>query len=292
MTRVEAAGPGVKVVQDPVTGAIIRQTGRSGAGAPVRPRRPRRAAGGEWVRWLVPLLIVAFWQLASQVGWLNSRVLPAPSAVLTAGWELARSGELGRHFLISLQRAGLGVLFGGGLGFFFGILTGTFRTANLLLDTTFQMVRTIPNLALIPLVILWFGIGESGKVFLIALATFFPVYLNTLHGVTGIDGRLKEMAGVYGLSPLETFRRVTLPGALPGVLVGVRYALGISWLALVVSESFGASSGIGFLAMDAREFFRTDVIVLAIVIYALIGKVADVLVRALERKLLPWQVPA
>ncbi|UBV44931.1 ABC transporter permease subunit (plasmid) [Deinococcus taeanensis] len=275
----------VQAPQDTVPAATTR--------AP-RPRRLRRAPGadgrsGEWVRWLVPLMLIAAWQLSSQTGWLNPRVLPAPSAVLSAAWELARSGALGHHFLVSLQRAGLGVLVGGGLGFAFGILTGTFRVANLLLDTPFQMIRTIPNLALIPLVIVWFGIGESGKVFLIALATFFPVYLNTLHGVTSIDGRLKEMAGVYGLSPLDTFRRVTLPGALPGVLVGVRYALGISWLALVVSESFGASSGIGFLAMDAREFFRTDVIVLAILIYALIGKTADLLVRALERHLLPWQ---
>ncbi|THF87119.1 ABC transporter permease subunit [Deinococcus sp. KSM4-11] len=277
------------ITQDPVTGAI---TGRQhGARVPL-PRRTGVRPAGEWVRWLVPALVVAVWQLASAAGWLNVRVLPAPSAVVGAFWDLARSGELWHHFLISLQRAGLGVLLGGGLGFAFGILNGTSRTANLLLDTSFQMLRTIPNLALIPLVILWFGIGESGKIFLIALATFFPVYLNTLHGVRSIDPRLTEMARVYGLRPLETFRRVTLPGALPGVLVGLRYALGISWLALVVSESFGASSGIGFLAMDAREFFRTDVIVLAILIYALIGKVADVLVRALERRLLPWQVSA
>ncbi|MFC3834299.1 ABC transporter permease subunit [Deinococcus rufus] len=275
----------------------VSQQSRAVAGTPPAaqtpaPRRPRTAPSGEWVRWIVPVLLVAGWQLASSVGWLNPRVLPAPSAVFGAFWELARSGELWHHFLISLQRASLGVLVGGGLGFLFGILNGTSRAANVLLDTSFQMLRTIPNLALIPLVILWFGIGESGKIFLIALATFFPVYLNTLHGVRSIDPRLTEMAGVYGLGRAETFRRVTLPGALPSVLVGVRYALGISWLALVVSESFGASSGIGFLAMDAREFFRTDVIVLAIVIYALIGKVADVIVRGLERRLLPWQVPA
>ena len=285
----------VKITQDAQTGAI---TGRP---VPDQATSPgRRAAlqsvlkqwASEGVRWLVPALLVALWQLASSLGWLNPRVLPAPSAVALAFWELARSGELWHHFLISLGRAGSGVLIGGALGFALGILTGTFRAAHLLLDSSFQMLRTIPNLALIPLVILWFGIGESGKVFLIALATFFPVYLNTLHGVQSIDPRLTEMARAYGLSPLETFRRVSLPGALPSVLIGVRYALGISWLALVVSESFGASSGIGFLAMDAREFFRTDVIVLAILIYALIGKAADALVRTLERRLLPWQVPA
>ncbi|WP_019012379.1 ABC transporter permease subunit [Deinococcus aquatilis] len=293
MTQVQSK-PGhktqVQVTQDALTGAI---TGRP-ALTPVQvaPRRPAPQWVLEGVRWLVPVLLVAFWQLASSVGWLNPRVLPAPSAVALAFWELARSGELWHHFLVSLQRAGTGVLIGGGLGFALGILTGTFRAAHLLLDSSFQMIRTIPNLALIPLVILWFGIGESGKVFLIALATFFPVYLNTLHGVRSIDPKLTEMARVYGLSPLETFRRVSLPGALPSVLIGVRYALGISWLALVVSESFAASSGIGFLAMDAREFFRTDVIVLAILIYALIGKAADALVRGLERRLLPWQVQA
>ena len=284
-----------EILQDPGTGAI---TGRRTDA--VRQRSGRQASSrahgwrSELLRWALPLplLLLALWQLASVVGWLNPRVLPAPSAVAAAGWELTRSGVLWHHFTVSLGRAGFGVLIGGGLGFVLGILTGTFRPLFLLLDTTFQMLRTIPNLALIPLVILWFGIGESGKLFLIALATYFPVYLNTLHGVRSIDPRLSEMARVYGLSPYETFRRVTLPGALPGVLVGVRYALGISWLALVVSESFGASSGIGFLAMDAREFFRTDVIVLAILIYALIGKAADLLVSVLERRLLPWQVKA
>jgi len=285
---------GFKVTQDAVSGAITgRREERPGPSA--GRRTSARAFSGwrsELLRWAVPLLLLALWQLASSTGWLNARVLPAPLAVVTAFWELARSGDLWHHFTISLGRAGLGVLIGGGLGFLFGVLNGTVRPAFLLLDTSFQMLRTIPNLALIPLVILWFGIGENGKIFLIALATFFPIYLNTLHGVRSIDPRLTEMARVYGLSPFETFRRVTLPGALPGVLVGLRYALGISWLALVVSESFGASSGIGFLAMDAREFFRTDVIVLAILIYALIGKAADLIVAVLERRLLPWQVRA
>lgn len=292
MTGLKAAP--FKVTQDAVTGAI---TGRREEEPGRTPGRRNTATAlsswrGELLRWAVPLLLLAVWQLASSTGWLNARVLPAPSAVASAFWELARSGALWHHFAISLGRAGSGVLIGGGLGFLFGVLNGTLRPAFLLLDTSFQMLRTIPNLALIPLVILWFGIGENGKIFLIALATFFPVYLNTLHGVRSIDPRLTEMARVYGLSPFETFRRVTLPGALPSVLVGLRYALGISWLALVVSESFGASSGIGFLAMDAREFFRTDVIVLAILIYALIGKAADLIVALLERRLLPWQVRA
>lgn len=257
--------------------------------APARPRKARRPARPhEAARWIVPLLLLAAWQLAASVGWLNPRVLPGPVAVAGALADLAGSGKLAEHFLASLGRAGTGVLIGAGLGFALGVLNGTQRLAHLLLDSTFQMVRTIPSLALVPLVILWFGVGDAGKVFLIALATFFPVYVNTLHGVQGLDPRLLEMARVYGLRPAETFRRVVLPGALPSVLVGLRYALGISWLALVVGESFGARSGIGFLATEAREFFRTDVIVLAILIYALIGKTADALVRLLERRLLPW----
>jgi sulfonate transport system permease protein len=242
----------------------------------------------EWTRWIVPLLLLALWQLASSVGWLNANVLPAPSAIGGALWELALSGKLLEHFTVSLVRAGVGVCIGAGLGFAFGLLNGTQRAALLLLDSSFQMIRTIPSLALIPLVILWFGVGEAGKFFLIALATFFPVYINTLHGVRSVDARLLEMGRVYGLGASALFWRVLLPGALPSVLVGLRYALGISWLALVVSESFGARSGIGFLAMEAREFFRTDVIVLSILIYALIGKTVDSLVRALERRWLPW----
>ncbi len=256
-------------------------------------RRPRSRSGvaaapPEWLRWIVPALLLLAWQLASSMGWLNPRVLPAPSAIGGALWELLLSGKLAEHFLVSLGRALVGVSIGAGLGFALGLLNGTQRTAHTLLDSTLQMVRTVPSLALIPLVILWFGVGEAGKYFLIALATFFPVYINTLHGVQGIDPKLLEMGRVYGLSPWALFRRVLLPGALPSVLVGLRYALGISWLALVVSESFGAQSGIGFLAMEAREFFRTDVIVLSILIYALIGKTVDSLVRLLERRWLPW----
>jgi sulfonate transport system permease protein len=243
---------------------------------------------GELLRWLVPFLIVTFWQLASSLGWLNPRVLPGPVSVVSAFWNLVETGKIWEHFFISLQRTSLGILIGAGLGFAFGLLTGLGRWLHIFFDSTFQMVRTIPALALIPLVIVWFGVGEAGKIFLIALATFFPVYINTQHGVLSIDTKLLEMGRVYGLTSWGTFRRIVLPGALPSVLVGVRYALGISWLALVVGESFGARSGIGFLAMDAREFFRTDVIVLAIVIYAFIGKAADSIVRFLEKRLLPW----
>jgi sulfonate transport system permease protein len=150
------------------------------------------------------------------------------------------------------------------------------------------MVRTIPHLALVPLVILWFGIGEEAKYFLVALGTFFPVYINTVHGILGVDPKLVEMGKTYGLRRMSLIREVVLPGALPGILVGVRYSLGVAWLSLVVGETIAASSGIGFLAMDAREFMRTDVILLAIVIYASFGGLSDLIARLLERRFLRW----
>jgi sulfonate transport system permease protein len=150
------------------------------------------------------------------------------------------------------------------------------------------MIRNVPHLALIPLVILWFGIDESAKIFLVALGTLFPIYLNTYHGIRNVDPALVEMARSYGLSGFALFRQVILPGALPSILVGVRFALGFMWLTLIVAETISASSGIGYLAMNAREFLQTDVVVLAILLYAVLGKLADVAARGLERVWLRW----
>ena len=150
------------------------------------------------------------------------------------------------------------------------------------------MIRAIPFLAALPLVIVWFGVGEEENIFLVALGVSFPIYINTTLGIRQVDPKLIELAHAQNLSIWEMIRRIVLPGALPSILTGIRYALGIAWLALVVAETVGAQSGLGFLAMDAREFLRTDVIVLTIVIYALIGVVADILARVLERRLLAW----
>ncbi len=245
--------------------------------------------------WLVPVALLALWQLAAQSGWIATRVAPAPSAVLAAGWQLLASGELFAHLWASFVRAGLGFLIGGGLGLVFGLLNGSFRLFETLFDTSIQMVRNVPHLAMIPLVILWFGIDESGKLFLVALGTMFPIYLNTFHGIRSVDAGLVEMGRAYGLNRYELFRQVILPGALPSILVGVRYALGFMWLTLIVAETIAASSGIGYMAMNAREFMQTDVVVLAILLYAVLGKLADTAARWLERRLLRWNngyVPA
>jgi ABC-type nitrate/sulfonate/bicarbonate transport system permease component len=238
--------------------------------------------------WLVPALILGLWQLAAQAGWLSSRILPAPSAVAAAALSLAVSGELWQHVRISALRALWGLLLGGGLGLALGLLNGSSRTAETLLDTTLQMIRNIPVLALIPLVILWFGIEETAKLALLSLGVFFPVYLNTFHGIRSVDPALIEMGRSYGLSGWPLYRDVILPGALPSILVGLRFALGLVWVILIVTETISAQSGIGYMTMNAREFLQTDVVLLGILLYALLGKAADTLARALEHRLLRW----
>jgi sulfonate transport system permease protein len=208
--------------------------------------------------------------------------------VFSAFWEAARSGVLLNDIAVSSARAIAGLLIGGSIGFLLGLANGVSRLSEQLTDTTLQMLRTIPHLAMIPLVILWFGIGEEAKLFLTSLGVLFPVYLNTFHGVKNVDRDLLEMGRIYGMSGWSLFRKVIFPGALPSIFVGLRYALGIMWLTLIVSESIAASSGIGHMANQAREFMMTDVVVLALLIYAVLGKLADVVARALERRALAW----
>lgn len=255
-------------------------------------KQGRLPTGAAWLKplapWAVPALLLCAWQAASQFGWLSSRVLPEPLAVLRAFVTLAQSGELARHVGVSLGRAIYGFVVGGGLGLLLGLLTGTFRSAETLLDTTLQMVRNIPALALIPLVILWFGIDETAKLFLVAIGVFFPVYLNTFHGIRSVDKGLVEMARSYGLSGWPLYRDVILPGALPSILVGVRFSLGLVWVLLIVAETISAQSGIGYMTMNAREFLQTDVVLVGILLYALLGKLADILSRGMERYWLRW----
>lgn len=238
--------------------------------------------------WLLPVVLIAVWQTSAQLGWLSTRVLPAPWDVLKAGIEIAATGELWRHLVASSERAVTGLLIGGGLGFLLGFTTGLLRSAETLLDSTMQMIRNIPLLALVPLVILWFGIDEEGKIFLVAMSVFFPIYLNTFHGLRSVDKDLIEMGRVYGLSNFALLREVILPGALPSILVGLRLSLGYMWLFLVVAETISASAGIGYMTMNAREFLQTDVMVLGIALYAILGKASDILATLLERYWLRW----
>lgn len=238
--------------------------------------------------WVVPLLLLAAWQAASQFGVLSSRVLPAPFAVVAAAWQLLLSGEMLQHVKTSTWRALSGFVIGGGLGLALGLLTGSLRRAETLLDTSLQMVRNIPPLALIPLVILWFGIDETAKLFLVSLGVFFPLYINTFHGIRSVDPGLIEMGRTYGLSGWSLYREVILPGALPSILVGVRFSLGLMWVILIVAETISANAGIGYMTMNAREFLQTDVVLVGILLYAALGKLADLLAKGLERYWLRW----
>jgi sulfonate transport system permease protein len=238
--------------------------------------------------WALPAALIIGWQVAAQFGWLSSRILPEPWSVLKAFWTLALSGELWTHLRTSVWRASAGFAVGAGLGLLLGILTGTSRRAETLLDTTLQMIRNIPALALIPLVILWFGIDEAAKLFLLAVGVFFPVYLNTFHGIRSADQGLLEMARSYGLSGWPLYANVILPAALPSILLGIRFSLGLVWVLLIVAETISAQSGIGYMTMNAREFLQTDVVMVGILLYALLGKGADLAARGMERHFLRW----
>jgi len=246
------------------------------------------AVGQRLLPWLVPVGLIALWQVAASLGWLSSRVLPAPVDVVRAAWVLAASGELWIHVQVSAGRALAGLAMGGGLGLVLGLLTGSVKLFETLLDSTIQMVRNIPALALIPLVILWFGIDESAKLFLIAVSVFFPIYLNTFHGIRNVDPGLIEMGRTYGLTRWQLYRQVILPGALSSILVGLRFSLGLMWVILIVAETISAQAGIGYLTMNAREFLQTDIVLVGILLYALLGKLADLFAKVLERYWLRW----
>jgi sulfonate transport system permease protein len=258
---------------------------------PLPMRRPNVAAWrtSRLRRFASPVVLVLLWQAASMAGLISPRTLAAPSTVLLAAWELTASGELPHHLMVSLGRVALGLGIGITTGVAFALIAGLSKLGEEIIDAPLQMLRTLPFLALVPLFILWFGIGETPKIGLVALGTTFPVYLTLFAGIRGVDPKLVEAGRVFGLDRRGLVRHVILPGALPSGLVGLRYALGTAWLSLVIAEQINASSGIGFLINDARDFLRTDVIVVGLLVYALLGLGADALVRTLERSALAWR---
>ncbi|WP_424134246.1 ABC transporter permease subunit [Roseomonas chloroacetimidivorans] len=240
-------------------------------------------------RFLSPLVIVLLWQAASMAGLIAPRTLAAPTTILATAWELLISGELPQHLLVSLGRVATGLAIGVSAGMVLALISGLSRRGEEIVDAPMQMLRTLPFLALVPLFILWFGIGETPKIALVALGSAFPVYLTLFAGIRGVDPKLVEAGRVFGLDQRGLVRHVILPGALPSGLVGLRYALGSAWLSLVIAEQINATAGIGFLINDARDFLRTDVIVVGLLVYALLGLGADALVRAFERRALAWR---
>jgi sulfonate transport system permease protein len=210
-------------------------------------------------------------------------------AVFDAGRQLWDQGALQSNLLISLQRVAEGLVIGVVVGVFLAVISGLFWIGEDLLDPVIQAVRAVPILGLVPLAIIWFGVGETPKVFLIALGCVFPVYINTFAAIRGVDVKLVEAGQTFGLNRWGLVRQVILPGTLPGFLVGLRYALVGSWVIIVVAEEINAQSGLGYLIQQAQTTDRTDIMFLALAIYAILGLIADLIVRLLERRLLSWR---
>ncbi|MET7436346.1 ABC transporter permease [Streptomyces sp. NPDC004082] len=257
---------------------------------PIVPASSRRARVPRWLRRTSgPLLLLGLWQLLSVTGVLTSDVLASPGTIARVGRDLITDGSLPNAMGVSLQRVAVGLLLGTVVGTGLALVSGLFRIGEDLVDASVQMLRTVPFVGLIPLFIIWFGIGEAPKVAIITLGVSFPLYLNVYAGIRGVDSQLIEAGESLGLSRWGLVRHVVLPGALPGAMTGLRYSLGIAWLALVFAEQINADAGIGFLMVQARDFLRTDVIVVCLIVYAFLGLLADFVVRSLERLLLQWR---
>ena len=237
----------------------------------------------------VPVAILVLWQVTSELGWVPEKIAPAPTAIVQAGIDLWQIGELGPDLLISLQRVGIGLALGLAVGIPTGVIAGLLRSGEYVFNGIVQIANTIPLLAILPLMIVWFGIDELTKVLLIAFGAAVPMYLNLFAAIRDVDQRLIEMARAAGVKRWRLVARVLVPGALPGFLVGLRFALAYSVLGLVAAETINATSGLGYLINRAQTYLRTDQVFLGLVIYAVIGLLADQFVRILERVLLQWR---
>jgi sulfonate transport system permease protein len=267
--------PAIAVAVDGVTG-LSRPSTRS-----VRWRRLL-------LPWLLPFGLLGVWQLLSTAGVVSTAIVPAPLDIWNAARQLAERGELQHDILVSLRRVAIGFSAGASTGLLVGLLVGLFEPARDLLDSSLQMIRTIPHLALVPLMILWFGIGEEPRLILVAMGSLFPVYINTVGGIRNVDPKLIELGKSYGLGWAALIWSIVLPAALQPILVGMRYALGVAWLTLVVGETIASRDGVGYLVQNARELLRIDIIVLAIILYAIAGGLSDLVTRLAEKRLLRW----
>lgn len=240
-------------------------------------------------RLIGPVLVIALWWFASAIGYLDPRILSGPGTVLSTASDLVSSGRLQDNVLISLQRAGLGLFFGVTAGVLLAVAAGLSRTGEYLLDGPLQIKRAIPSLAMLPLLILWLGIGEQMKVTVIALGVAVNMYINTYASLTGIDSRYVELAEGLDLSRAQFIRKVVVPGSLPGFFVGLRLGVTASWLGLIVVEQINATSGIGYMMFQAQQYAQSDVIIVGLVAYGIFGFASDAAVRAVERKVLSWR---
>jgi sulfonate transport system permease protein len=278
-----------------VTAAPVAQPVQS----PPPATESKRARRG-WLRLISPLAVLAIWQIVSSAGLISAQKLPSPSTVWSTAVSLVTSdspafGTLQGAMAISLERVALGFAFGASAALTLAVIAGLSRIGENAVDPLLQMLRTLPLFGLIPLFIVWFGIGNAPKILLIAIGAAIPLYLNTFAGIRGVDAKLGELGQVLHLRRRELLTQIVLPGAMPQILVGLRQSLGVAWLALVVAEQINANAGLGFMITQATQFLRSDVIIVALLVYCILGLLTDALVRLLERRALAWRrsfVPA
>ena len=259
------------------------------APSPASPRR-RRTARLSWLRrWPSPIILLTIWQLGSMAALIPEEKIASPLQILATGKDLVLDGTLGSETLVSVQRVALGFAIGAVIGVALAVVAGLTRLGEDAVDPPMQMLRTLPHFGLIPLLIVWLGIGEMPKIALIALGVTFPLYLNTFAGIRSIDRKFLEAATTLHLNRRQRLRHVVVPGAIPQALVGLRQSLGVAWLSLIVAETVSASSGLGYMINHAREFLQTDVIVVGLAVYSILGLLTDSVVRFLERRALTWR---
>jgi sulfonate transport system permease protein len=242
-------------------------------------------------RMLGVVCLFAVWWIVSAADLVDPRKLPSPASVLRAGADLTLSGVLPQAVIASTSRVAVGLLVGVAAGTILALVVGLYRAGENLIDSPVQMLRSLPAVALVPLFVIWLGIGETAKIALIAWATSFPIYINTLGAIRNIDARYADLAVALRLTRLQIVQKIVAPGAMPGFLVGLRYALTLAWIVLVVSEQVNAASGLGHLTAQARLFYQTDVLMVCLIVYGVLGWASDLTVRALERHLLRWRSP-
>ncbi|MDR2152097.1 MAG: ABC transporter permease [Helicobacteraceae bacterium] len=238
---------------------------------------------------VLPILLVAIWKIADVVGWIQPYTMPPPEDVVMTGVEFVEDGTLWEHTKASVIRVSYGFAIALVLALTLGIVIGLSRTAERLTGAILQTVQPIPPIAWIPLAILWFGIGEGSKLYIIAIGAFFPILINTIEGIKNIDPKFLELAKVYETSRWRVIARVILPGALPFIMAGVRLGLSMAWICVVAAELIAAQAGIGYMLMDGRSLSRPDMVILGMLIIGVIGKALDDLLRKLAKKAIRWQ---
>jgi sulfonate transport system permease protein len=285
--------PGSQTTLDPpVSGTAVG--GQAQAPVAGRPGSSRKPVSKGWLRLVSPAIAVIIWQLISELGLIPAQKLPPPTQVWSTAISLVTTstpayGTLQGAMLVSLERVAAGFAFGALAGVVLALLAGLSHFGENAVDPLMQMLRTLPLFGLIPVFIVWFGIGEAPKIALIAIGSAIPLYLNTFAGIRSVDSKLAELGQVLKLRRRELIAQIVLPGALPQMLVGLRQSLGVAWLALVVAEQVNANAGLGFMISQATQFLRNDVIIVALLVYCVLGLLTDALVRLLERRALRWR---